>query len=73
LAFNIMPSGGSGPEGPFCTSCRAPIVEGQRSVRVDFKTDPQGHRGLSGVYHEQCSKPFASIARVVNMDWFGRF
>jgi hypothetical protein len=68
-----MPSGGSGPHGPFCTSCHAPIVVGERSIRVDFKTDPQGHKGLSGLYHEQCGKPFASLARVINMDWFGRF
>lgn len=70
-----MPSGGSGggPEGPYCTSCREPIVEGQRGVRIDFNNDPQGHRGLSGLYHEQCSKPFAALARVANLNWFGRF
>jgi hypothetical protein len=68
-----MPSGGSGPEGPWCTSCREPITTGQRSVRIDFDNDPQGHRGLSGLYHERCGKPFASLARVINMKWFGRF
>jgi len=72
LAFDPMPSGGSGPEGPFCTSCREPITRGQRSVRIDFNTDPQGHRGLSGPYHEHCGKPFTSLARVINLNWFGR-
>jgi hypothetical protein len=68
-----MPSGGSGPNEPFCTSCRAPIADGQRSIRIDFDNDPHGHRGLSGLYHEQCGRPFASMARVMNMNWFGRF
>ena len=73
VAFDPMPSGGSGSEGPFCNSCRAPITSGQRSVRIDFDHDPQGHRGLSGLYHEHCSKPFASLAKVINLNWFGRF
>ena len=68
-----MPSGGSGPHGPFCTSCQAPIADGQRSVRINFNNDPLGHRGLSGLYHEQCGKVFASLARVINMTSFGRF
>jgi hypothetical protein len=70
-----MPSGGSGggPERPHCTSCGAPIAEGQRSIRVNFNHDPKGHRGLSGLYHEQCSKPFAAFARVMNLNWIGRF
>ncbi len=68
-----MPSGGSGPSGPFCTSCREPITTGQRSVRVNFDNDPQGHRGLTGLYHEHCGKPFQSLARVVNLNWSGRF
>jgi hypothetical protein len=73
VAFDPMPSGGSGAEGPFCTGCRAPIATNQRSVRVDFNTDPHGHRGLGGLYHEHRSRPFASLAHVINMNWFGRF
>jgi hypothetical protein len=73
LAFDPMPSGGSGAHGPWCTSCRAPITTDQRSVRVDFATDPHGHKGLSGLYHEACSKPFASMARAINMLSFRRF
>lgn len=68
-----MPAGGSGPHGPFCTSCKAPIAENERSVRINFDNDPQGHRGLSGLYHERCGRPFQSLAHVVNMNWFGRF
>ena len=64
---------GEEPRGPYCASCKAPITKDQRSVRVDFKNDPQGHRGFTGLYHEQCSRPFVSIARVMNMDWFGRY
>ena len=73
MAYNLMPSGGGGPEEPWCASCRAPITPRQRSVRIQFNNDPHGHKGLSGLYHEQCSKPFESLARVVNMNWFGKF
>lgn len=68
-----MRAGGSGPNGPWCTSCHTPIAPGQKSVRVDFDTDPQGHRGLSGLYHETCGKPFASLARAINMMSVRRF
>jgi hypothetical protein len=74
MALYLMPSGGSGgPEWPSCLSCRAPIVDGQPSVRVYFNHDPHGHKGFSGLYHSECSRPFASIARVINSNWFGRF
>jgi hypothetical protein len=73
VAFDPMPAGGSGPSGPCCTSCREPITNGQRSVRIEFSHDPHGHRGLTGLYHDHCSKPFASLARVINLNWFGRF
>lgn len=63
---------GEEPRGPWCASCKEPIAEGQRSVRVHFDTDPHGFRGLSGQYHETCSKPFQSLAHVVNLNWFGR-
>jgi hypothetical protein len=68
-----MPSGGSGPYGPVCTSCREPITTGQRSVRINFENDPHGHRGLTGLYHEHCSKAFQALARVINLNWSGRF
>ena len=36
MAFNPMYSGGSGPNDPWCTSCKTPITAQQRSVRVDL-------------------------------------
>ena len=64
---------GEEPRGPWCTSCKAPITSDQRRVRVSFDNDPHGFQGLTGDYHEACSRPFASMARVGNMNWFGRF
>jgi hypothetical protein len=64
--------GGEEPHGPWCASCKAPITDGQRSVRVHFDNDPHGFHGFTGEYHEPCSRPFASMARVMNMNWFGR-
>ena len=61
-----MRAGGGGPNEPWCPSCKAPIAGEERSVRVNFATDPHGHKGLSGLYHERCSKPFASLARAIN-------
>lgn len=74
MAYFEMPAGGGGgPHEPWCTSCKAPITESQRSVRVDFVTDPHGHKGLSGDYHEACSKPFASLAHALKMMSFRPF
>lgn len=65
--------GGDEPLGPWCTSCKSPIAEGQRSVHVRFDTDPNGFRGLTGLYHEACSKAFRSLANVINLKPFGKF
>jgi hypothetical protein len=41
-------------------------------TRVYFQNDPDGTQGLTGTYHQQCSRRFASLARVVNMSpWRG--
>jgi hypothetical protein len=40
---------------------------------VTFNTDPHGHKGLTGDYHAGCSKPFESMARIVNLNPFGGF
>jgi hypothetical protein len=61
---------GGGYGGPLCLSCKRPITEG--ATRVTFRTDPDGHKGLSGDYHLACSKPFASLAHVINLDPWGR-
>lgn len=63
---------GDEPHGPSCASCKAPITASQRSVRVHFDTDPHGFRGLTGQYHEACSKPYASMARAINLMSFRR-
>jgi hypothetical protein len=53
-------------------ACRQLIWDGQPALRIDFNTDPDGTRGLTGMYHQQCSKPFQSLARVVNLNpWSG--
>lgn len=70
MALDMMPGGGE-PRGSWCTSCKSPIRKGQRSVRIHFDNDPHGHRGLTGEYHEACSKPFQSLAHVINLNPFG--
>lgn len=70
MDFNPKWSGGSND--PSCTSCHGPITSDQRSIRVDFASDPHGHRGLSGIYHEECGKPLAALSHAFNMTWFSR-
>jgi hypothetical protein len=63
---------GGGPNEKWCPACKQPILQNQRAMRVDFRNDPHGHRGLSGDYHLECSKPFASLAHVINLNpWAG--
>jgi hypothetical protein len=60
---------GGGHNGPSCRSCKEPILEGERTMLVEFHDDPHG---LTGEYHFACGKPFASLARVINMfPWAG--
>jgi len=64
---------GGGHGGPVCRACKKSIQEGERATRVSFNTDPDGARGLTGDYHLACSKPFASLAHVINLNpWGGR-
>ena len=67
------PRWGGGSNDPSCTSCQRPITAQQRSIRIDFANDPHGHRGLSGLYHAECGKPFQSIAHAMNMLSVSRF
>jgi hypothetical protein len=60
-------SPGGAPSGPFCLSCNKLIGRGERA-RVEFRTDPDGTDGLTGDYHIACSKPYAALARVINMN-----
>jgi hypothetical protein len=56
-----------------CLACKQPITDGQHSTRVEFQNDPDGSAGLSGLYHTACSRPYQSLARVVNMNPWTRF
>jgi hypothetical protein len=71
MAFDRM-SGGD-PHGPMCTSCHRPIQNDQRSVHIHFDNDPRGLEGYTGTYHAECGKVFQSLARVMNMNVWGRF
>jgi hypothetical protein len=59
---------GGGYGGHWCKACRQPILFQQPSTRIEFQNDPDGTKGLTGMYHRECGRPFASLARVVNLD-----
>lgn len=61
------------PNSPWCRACKQPIFQGQPATRVDFQTDPRGDEGLTGMYHSECSRPFASLARVINLNPWSKF
>jgi hypothetical protein len=64
---------GGGHFGPTCRSCKEPILKGHHGTRVEFASDPSGMKGLTGDYHITCAKPFASMAKAINMlSRFGR-
>jgi hypothetical protein len=64
---------GGGFSGPVCRACKQPFGENERTTRVQFASDPEGDKGLTGDYHLNCAKPFASMARAINaMSRFGR-
>jgi hypothetical protein len=75
---DIVPLDGSLFEGGrfgrrWCLACKQPILTQQRATRVEFQSDPEGLNGLTGEYHVERSKPFASLARVINLNpWGGR-
>jgi len=71
MDYNPKWSGGSND--PTCASCQGPITAEQRSIRIDFANDPHGYRGLSGLYHVECSKPFDTLANAINMTSFRPF
>jgi hypothetical protein len=56
----------------WCLACKQEILKDQRATRVAFQTDPDGVKGLTGDYHTPCSKPFASLAHVINLNPWGR-
>ena len=73
MAYYGTIGGGPPRRYPICMACKQPITDGQGSTRIEFQTDPDGSAGLSGLYHTPCSKPYQSLARVVNMNPWGRF
>ena len=70
--MDYNPKWGGGSNDPTCANCHRPITADQRSKRIDFANDPHGYRGLSGLYHVECSKPFDSLANAINMLSFGQ-
>lgn len=62
---------GGGHDGPWCRACRQPILDGQRITEIRFNTDPHGFNGQTGPYHVECSRPFASMAHIINLNPFG--
>ncbi|QRM31289.1 hypothetical protein [Microvirga sp. VF16] len=61
-----------GWSGPSCQACKQPILPSDRIKRVEFQNDLDGTKGLTGDYHVACSKPFASLANVINFNpWAG--
>jgi hypothetical protein len=64
--------GGEPPDGPWCKACGTLIYEGEPSVRVHFENYSEETRDFAGLYHRVCSKPYAALARVLNMNpWSG--
>jgi hypothetical protein len=56
MAFDAVPGGD--PRGPTCPKCRRPVREGEPSTRMHFQDDPEGVRGLSGLWHGECARPY---------------
>jgi hypothetical protein len=71
MALDATPEGN--PQLPWCRACRQLIGQAEPATRVYFQNDPDGMAGLTGIYHRQCSRRFQSLARVVNMNPWGRF
>lgn len=49
----------------WCKACQNLIVDGQQYVVLDFIEDDLKH--LTGPYHLECSRPYASILHVLNL------
>jgi hypothetical protein len=63
MAFDATPGGY--PCNSWCKACRQPIEAGQAVETVQFDTEET--RDMSGLYHRACAKPFASMARALNI------
>ena len=57
----------NGGSGPWCRACKQPIAKSEPATHIHFENDPHGFEGLTGDYHTACSKPFRSIADVLDV------
>lgn len=68
MPFDSLPGGSGGShDGPWCVRCHKPVLSDEPSERISFPNDPHGHRGLTGLYHARCAKPFSSLAHIMNL------
>jgi hypothetical protein len=58
---------GGGWEGRWCKACQQPITSGERFTHVNFEKQPH----FTGHYHEPCSRPFRSMAHILNANFGG--
>jgi len=69
--FMDIPAGGEGgcePILPRCRSCKQPIPPGSPSATLTFPVDSEHHlEELSGLYHADCARPFASLQRALDV------
>src|SRR5258705_12202773 len=73
--YKVYAAGGGGPPpGPSCKRCILPIQEGEPTERIHFAHDPERkYAALNGLYHARCAQPYLSIARILNLNPWGRF
>lgn len=56
MAYDAEFRGGD-PRGPWCPKCRKPVMPGQPATRMYIRSDPDGSKGLSGMWHGECARP----------------
>ena len=73
--YKVYAAGGGGPPpGPSCKRCILPIQEGEPTERIHFANDPERkYSAFNGLYHARCAQPYLSIARILNLNPWGRF
>ena len=49
---------GGDPRGPWCPKCRQPVKPGEPQTKMHFDSDPDGSKGLSGMWHGECARPY---------------
>ena len=74
MAYKVYVDRGGGPSGPWCKRCVLPIGEDEATKHIQFAHDPEGKlRELNGLYHARCAEPYASLARILNINLWTRF